>query len=77
MHDPSPSVVEHVKLGEAAVAAAVNALNSSTLPVLSVLSSVDARMWLRVPNLWNSMALNWIRMMAKKKNTRTIPMGSK
>ena len=28
-------------------------------------------------HLWNSMAMNWITTMAKKKNTRTIPMGSR
>ena len=27
--------------------------------------------------LWNSMAMNWMTTMAKKKNTRTIPIGSR
>ena len=27
--------------------------------------------------LWNNMAMNWMTTMAKKKNTRTIPMGSR
>ncbi len=35
------------------------------------------RMCDSVPNLWNSMAANCMRIMAKKKNTNTIPIGSK
>ena len=35
------------------------------------------RMCERVPSRWKSMAVNWMTMMAKKKNTRTIPIGSK
>ena len=30
-----------------------------------------------VPIRWNNIAINWMRIIAKKKNTRTIPIGSK
>ena len=39
--------------------------------------SVEAMMWEMVPKRWKSMATNWMRMMAKKKNTSMIPIGSR
>ena len=40
-------------------------------------NSVEAKICEIVPIRWKSMAINWIKIMAKKKKTRTIPMGSK
>ena len=39
--------------------------------------SVEAMMCEMVPKRWKSMATNWMRMMAKKKNTSMIPIGSR
>lgn len=37
---------------------------------------VLAKMWAKVPNRWNSIAVNWITNISAKKNTKTKPIGS-
>lgn len=44
--------------------------------LLQQFSSVDAKMWDMVPNLWKIIAVNWMTRMKAKKNTNTKPIGS-
>ncbi len=52
-------------------------LTSSSLLLQRQFSSVEARMCEMVPKRWKIMATNWMMMIREKKNTRTIPMGSR
>ena len=53
------------------------AIINNILEVLYFFPEIEIFFLPIVPIRWNNIAINWMRIIAKKKNTRTIPIGSK